>query len=175
MHLYRRSARPATLQVPVVFPQIDVTVDAEGRLDLRLDGEPYPADEVLRRGDLQRVVTQIALDVGSAVRVDVREADGATFADIITPPADKPSDAPAADASVPGPGVELSATTVSGEVVRSGFGPGESVGLVVVVARVVADENGTARFRLPPALLASHEVLLVNSPAVTATATVGVA
>lgn len=159
MHLYRREERP-TLRVPVVFPQIDVDVDDEGRIEVRLDGDPYGEPGVLRRGDLQRVVTAIAVDLGSAVRVDVRESDGATFTDIITPPFENASAMPLEDE----PGLQK-LRAAAGEVCRTGLLPGEEVAVVVVVGRVTADATGTARFHLPPTLAAAREVLLISQPA----------
>lgn len=157
MHVYRRGGQPLP-RVPVVLPQVDVDVDEEGRLTVRLNGEPY-ADVGLQRLDLQRLVTQIAADLNSPVRVDVREADGATFTDIVTPPNDEPENAAVDQSSAP-PHV---ATTV-GEISQYGFRPGDAVAVVVVVARVVADPTGTARFRLPPVLAGTHDVLLVSHP-----------
>lgn len=159
MHLYRREERPS-LRVPVVFPQVDVDVDDEGRIEVRLDGDPYGETGVLSRGDLQRVVTAIAVDLESAVRVDVRESDGATFTDIITPPLEDASAMPPEDE----PG-SRKLRAPAGEVGRAGLRPGEEVAVVVVVARVVADATGRARFHLPPALAASREVLLISQPA----------
>lgn len=159
MHLYRREERP-TLRVPVVFPQVDVEVDDEGRLEVRLDGDPYGETGVLCRSDLQRVVTAIAVDLDSAVRVDVRESDGATFTDIITPPFEDTSAMPPEDE----PGSQK-LRSAAGEVCRTGLLQGEEIAVVVVVARVTADATGTARFHLPPALAAAREVLLVSQPA----------
>lgn len=156
MHLYRREERP-TLRVPVVFPQVDVDVDDEGRIEVRLDGDPYGEAGVLSRGDLRRVVTAIAVDLDSAVRVDVRESDGATFTDIITPPFEDASAMPPEDE----PGSQK-LRSAAGEVCRTGLRPGEEVAVVVVVARVTADATGTARFHLPSGLAAAREVLLVS-------------
>lgn len=156
---YRRGAAPP-LQVPVVLPQIDVTVDEHGRLDVRLDREPYSADTNLGRADLRRVVEDIARHVGTPVRVDVREADGSVFSDFVSPPA--PDAAPAAVAAP-------SVAAPVGRVCGAGFVPGERVVVAVVVAEVVADGTGTARLRLPPALLSSHGDQLIVVSADTAT------
>lgn len=159
MHLYRREERP-TLRVPVVFPQVDVDVDDDGRIEVRLDGDPYGETGVLSRSDLQRVVTAIAVDLDSAVRVDVRESDGATFTDIITPPFKDASAMPP-----DGEPARQNRAAAPGEVCRAGLRPGEEVAAVVVVARVTADATGTARFHLPPALAAAREVLFISQPA----------
>ena len=48
-----------------------------------------------------------------------------------------------------------------GEVAGEGFLAGEEVVVAVVVAHQVASTDGTARLRLPPALLEAHPGLVV--------------
>lgn len=81
---YRRDDRQA-VRVPVVMPLVEVTIDEGGYLAVTLDREPYSADGARRRDDLKRVVDDITADLGTPVRVEVREADGSTFTDIVTP------------------------------------------------------------------------------------------
>ena len=81
---YRRDDRQ-TMRVPVVMPLVEVDVDEDGFLTVTLDREPYSADGSLSRHDLKRVLDDIAADLGTAVRVEVHEADTSTFTDIITP------------------------------------------------------------------------------------------
>ena len=150
---YRRDARPS-LEVPVVLPQINVTVDEHGSLNVRVDAEPYQPGEKLQRADLERVVTNIATDLGSAVRVDVREHDGTVFTDIITPPAAPPVDATESQA----PTAAVDALT------RTGFAPRQRVAVAVIVAHQVADTSGTVRLRLPPSLLAAYGSKIVVVP-----------
>lgn len=147
---YRRDQR-AALRVPVVMPLVEVTVDQEGRLDVLLEREPYTADGAIQRADLEQVLASIANDLGTPVRVEVREADGVTFTDIVTPSgsAGRPLEL------IPG------APTVVGEVAGTGFAPCEDVAVAVVVAHQVAGSDGTARLRLPPALLAAHPGLVI--------------
>lgn len=147
---YRRDDR-ASLGVPVVMPLVEVTVDQEGCLNVLLEREPYAADGALRRADLEKVLADVAADLGTPVRVEVHEADGVTFTDIVTPsvPAGRPL------------GRFKSATTSVGEVTGDGFTPNEEVAIAVVVAHQVASIDGTARLRLPPALLAAHPGLVV--------------
>lgn len=162
---YRRGAA-APIQVPVVLPKIDVTVDEHGKLDVRLDREPYLADTDLGRADLRRVVEDIARDAGTVVRVDVREVDGSVFSDFVSPPA--PDAAPTADTAP-------SMAAPVGRVFGAGFAPGERVAVAVVVADVIADDTGTASVRLPPALLSSHGDKLIVVSADTATSCAGAA
>lgn len=149
---YRRDDR-ATLRVPVVMPLVEVVVDVDGLLTVTLDREPYSADGALRREDLRRTLTDIAADLRTPIRVEVREADDSAFTDIITPKQLDAESAPAARR------VLASAFGIFGD----GFTAGEQVEVCVVVARQVAADDGSTQLRLPPALLASHpDVVLVG-------------
>ena len=138
---YRREVRP-TQRVPVLMPLVDVQVDAEGRLSVRLDREPYGSDSALRRNDLQRVLDTIAVDLDTPIRVEVQEADGSTFTDIVTPePPDLRETKPIQHAANP-----------DSAVTERRFHPYEDVAVAVVVAYQTAGQDGTAFLRLPPAL-----------------------
>lgn len=147
---HRRQDHTA-LRVPVVMPLVEVTIDADGYLEVLLEREPYAADGTLRRADLENVLAGIAADLGTPLRVEVREADGTTFTDIVIPgpEVDRPMAAIGARAAV------------LGEVSGGGFAPHEEIAVAVVVAHQTADDRGTARLRLPPALLAAHPGLVV--------------
>jgi hypothetical protein len=147
---YRRDER-GSLRVPVVMPLVEVTVGEHGHLDVLLDREPYSAVGTLGRDDLKRLLNDIAADLGAPVRVEVHEADGATFTDIVAPPRPK---LPAIRQIKP-------ATTSVGEVAGDGFLPNEEVAVAVVVAHQVASDDGVARLRLPPALLEAHPGIVV--------------
>ena len=148
--LYRRDDLQA-VRVPVVMPLVEVDVDKKGYLTVMLDREPYSADGSLTRDDLKRVLDDIAADLGTAVRVEVREADKSTFTDIATP------ERPKLQMVKP----MREATTSIGEVAGEGFLPNEEVAVAVVVAHQVASTDGTIRLRLPPALLEAHPGLVV--------------
>lgn len=147
---YRRDDRQ-DVRVPVVMPLVEVHVDKDGYLTVMLDREPYSADGALTRDDLKRVLDEIAADLGTAVRVEVREADKSAFTDIVTP------ERPKLAAVKP---MRQAATRI-GEVSGGGFLAGEEVAVAVVVAHQVASTDGTARLRLPPALLEAHPGLVV--------------
>lgn len=153
---YRRVERPS-LKVPPVLPQVTVSVDEAGRLDVRLDAEPYAADKTLERSDLQRIITAIATDLASPVRVEVHETDGAVFTDIITPDDQPPIEDPAPE---PPPAADTFSAT--------GFTPHAPVVVTVIVAHETADATGTVTVHLPPTLLATHggKLLAVPAPAV---------
>jgi hypothetical protein len=149
---YRRDDRQA-VRVPVVMPLVEVTVDEQGYLTVTLDRAPYSADGALRRDDLQSLLDSIASDLAAPIRVEVHEADGAVFTDYVLPA--RPEAEPVAATRK----ALASAFGISG----GGFTAGEQVEVCVVVARQIADEDGTAQLRLPPALLAEHpEVVLMG-------------
>ena len=148
----------STLRVPVVLPLVEVSVDRDGSVSVLLDREPYSVEGALTRDHLRRFLDDIAADLRTPVRVQVREADDSTFTDIITPP-------PATPASAPSPRPPSSSMVMASPfgVAGEGFTAGEEVAVCVVVARQVADADGTTRLRLPPALLADHpDVVLVG-------------
>lgn len=161
---YRRDDRQA-VRVPVVMPLVEVAIDERGYLTVTLDREPYSADGVWQRDDLKQVLDDIAADLGTPVRVEVHEADDSTFTDIVTP--DRPqlrTVEPAPAKKAPSVVREMAGRVicgVAGEVSGGGFFPNEEVAIAVVVAHQVAGIDGTARLRLPPALLEAHPGLVV--------------
>lgn len=165
-----RHDKLGSLRVPVVMPLVEVSIDDHGELDVLVDRTPYAASDTLRRADLQHLLEAVATDLRSPLRVQVNEADGTTFTDIITPsltpPVTPPTASPVASsvasakpvsASTP----EVAACRTAGEVAGDGFLPHEDVAVAVVVAHQLASDTGAARLRLPPALLAAHPGLVV--------------
>ena len=133
------------MKIPVVLSVVHVVIDADGVMAVDVDGVPRDSEQSKTRGDLRAVIDEITSDLGAPVRVEVREADGSTYADIATPPE---SAAPATDA-------ERSPTPATPSLSGAGFQPGEEVALAYVVVRQNADAEGKASLNLPPALLAA--------------------
>jgi hypothetical protein len=133
------------MKIPVVLRVVHVVIDADGVLEVNVDGTPHELGQRSTRGDLRAVIDQITADLGVPVRVEVREADGSTYADIATPP-ESPALTIAAEASPTPPAPALAG---------GGFQPGEEVALAYVVVRQNADATGNASLNLPPALLAA--------------------
>ena len=132
------------MKIPVVLSVVHVAIDADGVMAVDVDGVPRDSEQSRTRGDLRAVIDEITSDLGAPVRVEVREADGSTYADIATPPE---SSAPAA--------AEPSPTPAAPALAGAGFQPGEEVALAYVVVRQNADAEGNASLNLPPALLAA--------------------
>lgn len=141
------------MKTPVVLTTVRFDIDTAGWLQVSVDGQPHADDRSLSRDDLRSVLDEITASLGTAVRVEVHEADGTTYSDIETPAEDA---APAAREPEP----ETATPALSG----AGFRPGEQVALAYVVARQEADANGDAAINLPPALLTAtrHGLVLLG-------------
>lgn len=141
-------------RVPVVLPLLQIDV-GDGQLHVSLDREPYDVPDTwthLGRGAVQRVVDDIAARLSCPIRVQVTETDGSVFTDIVTPRRAPP------ECAEPEPRVRDSSPA---EVIADGFAPHEEVAVAVIVAHQSANADGTARFRLPPALLANRSAAVV--------------
>ena len=160
--------------VPVVLPLVAITIAEDGRMTVTVDGapfEPEPFAPPWRREDFARVLDQLTEQRRSPVRVEVREADGSTFTDIITPTRRRrtePKPAPAPEPPVASAPPELVA--LHGE----GFVPGEDVAIAVVIAHGDAAPDGAMRGLLTADQLAvspTREVILLGR--VSGTLTIG--
>lgn len=158
--------------VPVVLPLVVIVIAGDGRMTVTVDGvpfEPEPFAPPWRREDFARVLDQLTEQRRSPVRVEVREADGSTFTDIITPPRRRCTGADPA----PGPPtgrVMSELVTLHGE----GFVPGEDVAIAVVIAHGDAANDGTMRGPLTVDQLAvspTREVILLGR--ISGTLTIG--
>lgn len=138
------------MKIPVVLSVVHVAIDADGVMAVGVDGVPRDSERSRTRSDLRAVIDEITFELGAPVRVEVREADGSTYADIATPPEPPAPAAPAAPAAA-----EPSPTISTPALAGAGFQPGEEVALAYVVARQNADADGNASLNLPPALLAA--------------------
>ena len=123
------------------------------------------------RGGVARVLDQLTEQRRSPVRVEVREADGTVFTDIITPSRRRrtePDPEPASEEPARRPAAELVA--LHGE----GFVPGEDVAIAVVIAHGDAAPDGTMRGLVEAHQLAgtpTREVILLGR--VSGTVTIG--
>jgi len=159
--------------VPVVLPHVVMTVTGDGTMAVSVDGAPYlpePFAPPWRREDFAAILDQLTEQRRSPVRVEVIEADGARFTDIITPgKRRRPDPAPDPDADVHAP-----AEPPLLGLQKSGFIPGEDVAVAIVAAHADAAPDGTVRILLTPDQLASsptREVILLGR--VSGTLTVG--
>jgi hypothetical protein len=134
------------MRIPVVLSTVHVEIGSDGDLSVDISGEPYAVDRHLGRAELASVLDEITTDLGTAVRVEIHESDGTTYADIATPP-EEPR-----DGNDPEPAEPVQVSGLSGQ----GFQPGEEVAIAYVVARQTADGRGRTAVYLPPALASAR-------------------
>lgn len=168
---YRRTPNPGAsdspeggdgeaVEVPVVLPHAVFTVREDGTMTVTVDGAPHESEAFAppwRRESFPAIIDVLTGRRRTPIRVEVREADGAVFTDIITPgrrrrPAVEPEPDPA-----PVPALMV----LHGE----GFVPGEDVAVAVIVTHSDAAPDGTARGVLARELLAAsptREVILLG-------------
>ncbi|MBD8053558.1 hypothetical protein ICV35_07725 [Rhodococcus ruber] len=154
--------------VPVVLPHVVMTVAEDGTMTVTVDGMPHEPDAfapLWRRDSFAQVLDRLTEQRRCPVRVEVREADGTVFTDIIAPTTRR---RPTPER--PAPRATPSLVTLHGD----GFVPGEDVAVAVVIAHGDAAPDGTMRGLLTPDQLAAsptREVILLGR--VSGTLTIG--
>lgn len=152
--------------VPVVLPHVVMTVAKDGAMTVTVDGtphEPEPFAPPWRRDSFAQVLDRLTEQRRCPIRVEVREADGTVFTDIITSTTRRRL----------GPerlAPSLSLVALHGE----GFVPGEDVAVAVVIAHGDAAPDGTMRGLLTPEQVVAsptREVILLGR--VSGTVTIG--
>lgn len=162
---------------PVVVPVVEFTIDGDGSMTVTVDGVPHlpePFAPGWRRESFPTILDTLTAQYRTLLRVQVREADGSTFTDIITPPrerpAPKPWETPPTSTAPPRP----AAHPVLHQVAGSGFVPGEDVAVAIIHAHSDAAQDGTARALLTAeqaAAAVTGEVILLGR--VSGTLTIG--
>lgn len=135
----------STSAVPAVLPEVVVTMDDTGQARIVVDGNDRGRIEHVgtsfHRRELGTVLAAVATQVRSPIRVEVREADGSCYADILQPRTAEPGAADDEAASI---------TAKKGPMLRGeGFLPGEPILVAVVTTRIAADADGTVRLPIP--------------------------
>lgn len=144
---YKRTGpepEPREEPVPVTLPHVVMDVASDRRMTVTVDGtayEPEPFAPAWRREDFARVLDQLTAQHRSPLRVEVHEADGTTFTDIITPSTRRRPQPEPAPAPPPSRRVIPELVTLHGE----GFVPGEDVGIAIVIAHGDAAPDGIMR------------------------------
>lgn len=169
---YRRTPNPGAadrpeggdeaVEVPVVLPHAVFTVHEDGTMSVTVDGAPHEPAAFAppwRRESFPVIIDALTDRRRTPIRVEVHEADGAVFTDIITPGRRRrPTAEPDTEAD-PAPVPALVA--LHGE----GFVSGEDVAVAVIVGHSDAAPDGTARGLLARDLLAAsptREVILLG-------------
>ena len=139
---------PEPESVPVSIPLVVLDVDKDGVVIVTVDGKPLdpdPAAGPWRRSSFGQIIDRATNDRTVPARVEVREADGTTFTDIIAPRRRR--------ASRPQPEPEPASLPVFHTVTGDGFVPGEDVAVAVVTGHTDASGTGAARALINPAQL----------------------
>lgn len=139
---------PEPESVPVSIPLVVLDVDKDGVVIVTVDGKPLdpdPAAGPWRRSSFGQIIDRATNDRTVPARVEVREADGTTFTDIIAPRRRR--------ASRPQPEPEPASLPVFHTVTGDGFVPGEDVAVAVVTGHTEASGTGAARALINPAQL----------------------
>ena len=153
---------------PVVAPVVEFTIDSDGSMTVTVDGVPYlpePFAPGWRRESFPTILDTLTARHRTPLRVQVQEADGSTFTDIITPPRERPAPTPwETPPSAPTPAIQ-SVPPVLHQVVGSGFVPGEDVAVAIIHAHSDAAQDGSARALLTAeqaAAAVTGEVILLG-------------
>ncbi|MCT1615393.1 hypothetical protein [Kocuria marina] len=134
-------------------------------MTVTINGAPHPPPEntgAWSRKMFPQIIDQASDERAVPVRVEVHEADGTSFTDLIPAAPRKPA------AAEPVPQKKEKRTPgrpVLVEVTGDGFVPGEDVAVAVIVSHTDATGDGTARALLDPARFVgsgADEVVLVG-------------
>lgn len=144
--------------VPVAIPVVVLTVASDGTIAATCDGqvlEPPAGGPPWQRDRLPQIIDLASCERTRPVRLQVREADGTVFTDLIpartkrttcaapqAAPKATPKAAPRGHEPVP-----AGAVTVSGE----GFVPGEQVAVAIITGQATATDTGAATAMLTAA------------------------
>lgn len=159
---------PAPAQPIIHVPHVRVEVASDGALSVTVDGTPFTAPEALRplrRDTFGALADHLTAELNGPIRVEVHEADGSTFTDILTPPRRRSRFAPPEPVFPEQASAPAAAVPALFEVSADGFVPGEDVALAVIVAHSDAGPTGHGRALLQHHLLElapTREVLLLG-------------
>lgn len=157
--------------IPVTLPHVIVTASPDDVLTVTVDGQPYeppPGQEPWRRSAFGTILDGLSDQRRRAVRVEVREADGSTFTDILAPATRHRARTPE-----PPPSAEPAGAVLAG-LDGAGFVPGEDVAVAIVISRRDAAPDGSVRALIDASLLdqsPTREVILLGR--VSGTFTIG--
>ena len=158
------SPTPAA-SAPVSLRSVVLDVQPDGSMTVTINGAPHPPPEntgAWSRTMFPQIIDQASDERAVPVRVEVHEADGTSFTDLIPAAPRKPA------AAEPVPQKKEKRTPgrpVLVEVTGDGCVPGEDVAVAVIVSHTDATGDGTARALLDPARFVgsgADEVVLVG-------------
>ena len=131
---------------PVSLRTVVLDITDDGSMHVTIDGAPLEPDETERpwtRGSFPQVIDRASEDRTWPVRVEVHEADGTSFTDLLPARPPRPSPTPEL-ASVTKPRkTKVSQRLI--EVTAEGFIPGEDVACCLLTSHTDATPAGQAR------------------------------
>lgn len=130
------------MDIPAILPLVQITVRSDEQVEVTVDGDVWVAGP-LDRGSLGRVLGTIVAEKDVPVRVELTEADGRRFADILTPRTRRSVFAPPAEDDEPADRAKLA--PLLRRVEAAGFVPGEDVGIALITRTGSAGHDGIAR------------------------------
>lgn len=140
--LHRRRKRATDHPLPTTIPIVVAEVDERDRVSVQVDGVLFTR-EPIGRAAFGSLLDEILRKRGTTLRVQVHEADGASYTDLLTPPTRGEQDAVPTDTRTEDvAAVEGSALL---EVTGAGFVPGEEVAVAPVLVHASARGDGTMR------------------------------
>lgn len=134
---------------PVTIPHVILDVHEDGTLTATIDGEPLKPAEWAppwRRSSFPQIIDQASQDRTVPVRIEVREADGSIFTDLITA---RPRRAAEPETTTPAP-KRSAALPVFHTIEGAGFVPGEDVAVAIITGHTDAAHTGDARALIDP-------------------------
>jgi len=155
-------------QTPIVLPLAVITVDTYGILTVTLDGAEYPPPSPTTPWSKARfadLLDTLTLDRTRTIRVEVHEADGSTFTDIIHAAPTARTHSRDERAEVPRRARHRHTPDMI-EVTGAGFSPGEEVTIALAYTTTTeATAAGTARATLDLGELPAEgaDVILIGS------------
>lgn len=134
---------PGPAIVPVTIPTVVLHVHPDGAVTASVDGKPLDppkGEPVWRRSSFGHVIDQASNNRSISVRVEVHEADGTMFTDLV--PARSRRTRPRAE-SKHAHGKSPSGAALH-TIAGDGFVPGEKVAMAVITGHTDATHTGTA-------------------------------
>jgi len=159
----RHTTPPLSESVPVQLRTVMLDIHPDGSMSVTIDGAPHLPPEGAdpwSRASFPQIIDHASDDRAVPVRVEVHEADGTSFTELL--PA-RPPRRPVAPESAPKRKKEKPAPPALVEVTGDGFVPGEDVACCLIVSHTDAAPDGTARALLDPAqVTVAGEVVLLG-------------
>jgi hypothetical protein len=134
----RKHVPDTSLSIRVRLVRADV--DSHGRLTVTIDGEQFTQSPIGREA-FGSLLDELLRAHGTALRVEVHEADGSNYVDLLTPPdriEPEPQELPIAVTDSAGRSPLI-------EITGDGFVPGEDVAFAPILIHSSARSDGSVR------------------------------